>query len=428
MTQHAAGQRAGQAAVSSIQQQHAMQQMAATLGGGRGGLDAAQEQAAAAAAAAANSQYLILRVERSNPLPMALNALASASPEELRRELKVAFPGRRAWTRGVRKEFFQLLVEQLFSESFGMFVNVNKGALVAEQLWFSKDCVWSDDEFELTGTLISLAVYNGVLLDLHFPHVVYKKLIALDSPQRRPLTLSDVASLDGDLAKGLTQLLEYEPAGDVEAVFCLNFEVTWTSFGATHRAELVEGGAGVAVTGGNRERYVERYVQWLLRTASSSSSAPSSAASIKSCSAAAPAAAVRGAAAASGRHLAAPAAGRGSEAIVSGTPQLDFRRRGPWQPTRAVFCDHPAVRLFWEVVLEDRNFDEQKRCSRSHGLHQGAHRGLGKPSKVQRSGPDSASSDSPPASRSFFPSTPSEKMARCSSSLARSKQACRAAG
>ena len=146
---------------------------------------------------------------------------------------------------GVRKEFFQLLVEQLFSESFGMFVNVNKGALVAEQLWFSKDCVWSDDEFELTGTLISLAVYNGVLLDLHFPPVVYKKLIALDSPQRRPLTLSDVASLDGDLAKGLTQLLEYEPAGDVEAVFCLNFEVTWTSFGATHRAELVEGGAGV---------------------------------------------------------------------------------------------------------------------------------------------------------------------------------------
>ena len=59
---------------------------------------------------------------------------------------------------GVRKEFFQLLVEQLFSENFGMFVNMNKGSMVAEQLWFSKDCVWSDEEFMLTGMLIGKSV------------------------------------------------------------------------------------------------------------------------------------------------------------------------------------------------------------------------------------------------------------------------------
>ena len=31
--------------------------------------------------------------------------------------------------------------------------------------------------FELIGTLIGMAIYNSVLLDLHLPTVVYKKLL-----------------------------------------------------------------------------------------------------------------------------------------------------------------------------------------------------------------------------------------------------------
>lgn len=34
--------------------------------------------------------------------------------------------------------------------------------------------------FELTGTLIGLAIYNSVLLELHFPKVIYKKLLDED--------------------------------------------------------------------------------------------------------------------------------------------------------------------------------------------------------------------------------------------------------
>lgn len=34
-------------------------------------------------------------------------------------------------------------------------------------------------EFELIGKLLGLAIYNSVILDVHFPRVVYKKLMGI---------------------------------------------------------------------------------------------------------------------------------------------------------------------------------------------------------------------------------------------------------
>ena len=81
-------------------------------------------------------------------------------------------------------------------------------------------------------------------------------------------------------------------------------------------------------------------------------------------------------------------------------------------------ADHPAVRLFWEVVLEDLNFDEQKQLLMfATGSIKAPIGGLGKlPFKVQRSGPDS---DKLPTSHTCFntlllPEYASRgKMARC---------------
>ena len=54
--------------------------------------------------------------------------------------------------------------------------------------------------------------------------VVYKKLLPAAS-SHKSLTLGDVASLDPELARGLEQLLDFEPAEQVEHVFCRNFKV-----------------------------------------------------------------------------------------------------------------------------------------------------------------------------------------------------------
>ena len=236
-----------------------------------------------------------------------------------------------------------------------------------------------------------------MLLDLHFPSVVYKKLVSTpDSTQ--PLTLSDVASLDSDLARGLTQLLDHEPASEVEDVFCLTFEVTWESFGVTNRAELIPGGVSISVTGDNRKQYVESYVRWLLEDSVEQQFSAFKRGFDK---------VVLGDAGANSSQPSRPTAlhllrAEDLEAIVSGTPQLDFRALRSVTTYEGGFDDqHPTVRHFWDVVLEELNIDEQKGLLMfATGSIKAPIGGLAKlPFKIQRSGPDS---DTLPTSHTCF--------------------------
>jgi hypothetical protein len=59
--------------------------------------------------------------------------------------------------------------------------------------WFKPDP--TDDqiaisEYKLVGMLLGLAVYNSVILDVHFPLALYKKLMTV------PVTLQDLRQLD----------------------------------------------------------------------------------------------------------------------------------------------------------------------------------------------------------------------------------------
>lgn len=46
------------------------------------------------------------------------------------------------------------------------------------------------EEYRLVGRLIGLAIYNGVILDVHFPMALYKKLKSV------PVTLEDLREVD----------------------------------------------------------------------------------------------------------------------------------------------------------------------------------------------------------------------------------------
>ena len=375
----------------------------------------AQEQAASASVAQLGlfamfnpgllpaAQFLVLRVERERLLEMALGTLAHASPFELRKELKVVFEGEAGVDAGgVRKEFFQLLIEQLFAEQYGMFSRVGLGSAVGERVWFNRDCDWCGEEFELVGLLVGLAVYNGVLLDVHFPSVVYKKLLPLGSPHRR-LSLLDVASLDPTLAKGLRDLLDFPDAGAVEDTFCRTFEVEWESFGAMRRAELVPGGRDVAVTGANRADFVERYLSWLLEDSVAASFARFKRGFDR---------VIGGGPGAHGAHGGAQGGTQGAtlgllraedlEAIVAGVPTLDFKALQAVASYEGGFhAEHPTVAAFWRVVLERLSGDEQRKLLMFvTGSIKAPIGGLGKlPFKLQRGGPDS---DQLPTSHTCF--------------------------
>jgi HECT-domain (ubiquitin-transferase) len=43
--------------------------------------------------------------------------------------------------------------------------------------WFNSLSFENDGQFMLIGIVLGLAIYNGVILDVHFPLVVYRKLL-----------------------------------------------------------------------------------------------------------------------------------------------------------------------------------------------------------------------------------------------------------
>lgn len=116
-----------------------------------------------------------------------------------------------------------------------------------------------------TGLLCGLAIYNFTIINLPFPLVLYKKLLA------EPVLLDDLDGLcpttmryklkcsfhvDTKIffvvsSRSLHSLLEYE-GEDFEDVFCLSFVVSRELFGSLVTSELKPGGTNIIVTQKNK--------------------------------------------------------------------------------------------------------------------------------------------------------------------------------
>ncbi|CAH0391811.1 unnamed protein product [Bemisia tabaci] len=190
--------------------------------------------------------------------------------KDLKKKLKVSFisePGLDMG--GLTKEWFLLLIRQIFHPDYGMFVYHPR----SNCYWFSVAQIENLQEYNLIGVLMGLAVYNSIILDLHFPTICYKKLL---SPPivpinvssvgiiRRP-TIEDLAQIMPDISKSLTELLIYE--GNVEDDLCQTFQVSFEEFGRVETFPLKESGESIAVTNENREEYVQLYLDWVLNKA-----------------------------------------------------------------------------------------------------------------------------------------------------------------
>jgi len=198
--------------------------------------------------------YLVLRIRREYLIQDTLTQLAhlSTEPDNLKKELKVKFENEEAVDEGgVQKEFFQLIVRELFDPKYGMFI-LNTST---RTYWFN--CGSTDfEEYKLIGTILGLAIYNGVILDVHFPFFLYKKLTGL-----KP-TLEDLKSVNPGLSDGLKKLQDYP--GDVEADIGGYFQISYEEFGVTKYSELKPQGASIPITNVNRREFVDLYIKYFL--------------------------------------------------------------------------------------------------------------------------------------------------------------------
>lgn len=104
-----------------------------------------------------------------------LNALTKPGVN-FRKPLKVSFVGEPGVDEGgVQKEFFMIIIRQLFDPNYTMFTYNEKSRMY----WFNGHTLESNIKFELVGIILGLAIYNTNILGLHLPHACYKKLLKM---------------------------------------------------------------------------------------------------------------------------------------------------------------------------------------------------------------------------------------------------------
>ncbi|GIL61242.1 hypothetical protein Vafri_15644 [Volvox africanus] len=119
--------------------------------------------------------FLDISVRRASILADTAQQLASRPPHHLKRPLRVSFVSQGVAEEGVdqggvSREFFQLLVAEIFQPQYGMFTYSEE----SRTFWFNTSACLEDGaagEFRLVGLVLGLAIYNGVILDVHFPQV-----------------------------------------------------------------------------------------------------------------------------------------------------------------------------------------------------------------------------------------------------------------
>lgn len=201
--------------------------------------------------------FLRLKVRRDHIMDDALVRLEMISmenPSSLKKQLFVEFEGEEGVDEGgVSKEFFQLVLEEIFNPDIGMFTYDDETKL----FWFNSSSLENDAQYNLVGLILGLAIYNYCILDVHFPMVVYRKLMGKRG------TFADLEDSHPVLYQSLKELLDY--TGNVEEDMSLTFQISHTDmFGSVVLFDLKEDGEQIPVTKENRQEFVNMYTDYIL--------------------------------------------------------------------------------------------------------------------------------------------------------------------
>lgn len=237
------------------------------------------------------NQYLNLKIRRECLVEDSLKSVSEivgTGGEEIKKGLRIEFKGEEGIDAGgLRKEWFLLLVREVFNPEHGWYFlplvlclsNIPTGMFIYDDdsqfCYFNPNSFETTDQFFLVGVVLGLAIYNSTILDVAFPPFAFRKLLAA-APAAAPgstshvkptmtYSLEDLAEFRPSLAHGLRQLLEFD--GDVENVFCRDFVADVERYGEIMQIPLCPNGEKKAVTNANRREFVDLYVRYLLDVA-----------------------------------------------------------------------------------------------------------------------------------------------------------------
>ncbi|KAJ6648241.1 Ubiquitin-protein ligase E3A [Pseudolycoriella hygida] len=202
--------------------------------------------------------YLNLKVRRDNIIDDALvelELIAMGNPKDLKKQLVVEFIGEQGIDEGgLSKEFFQLVVEQIFNPDYGMFTYQEDTRTV----WFNSTSFENEAQFTLIGIVLGLAIYNNIILAVNFPMVVYRKLMGCKG------SFADLEDFNPAFSNSLKSMLNYQES-DMEEVFTQTFQIMYKDvFGNTMTHDLKPNGSEIFVNQDNKQEFVDLYTDYLL--------------------------------------------------------------------------------------------------------------------------------------------------------------------
>lgn len=194
-----------------------------------------------------SSPYLKLKVRRDNIIDDALvelELIAMSNPKDLKKQLVVEFVGEQGVDEGgVSKEFFQMIVDEIFNPDYGMFVQQDE----THTMWFNSISFENEAQFSLIGIVLGLAIYNNIILAVNFPMVVYRKLMGIKG------SFADLADWNPIIYNSLKAILDYD-GDDIEDVFMQTFRISYQDvFGNVLTHDLIENGDLILVNHDNKQ-------------------------------------------------------------------------------------------------------------------------------------------------------------------------------
>jgi ubiquitin-protein ligase E3 A len=202
--------------------------------------------------------FLYISVNRHNLLDDSMEKLGKIK-QNLKSPLKIEFIGEEgADEGGVKNEYFSLVTKAIFNPYLDMFLPKNLG----RYYWFNGFSYEIPLRFEFVGMLLGLSLYNSVHLDLHFPDIIYKKLLLRNYEEDYGIEIvEDLKEIEPDVYRTLKDILTTsEDVAEIELYFNIELE----SFGEKIVEELVEDGHQIKVTNDNREYYCLLYADYIL--------------------------------------------------------------------------------------------------------------------------------------------------------------------
>ncbi len=220
------------------------------------------------------SQYLVLKVRRECLVEDSLRSVSEVvgtGQDDIKKGLRIDFIGEEGLdSGGLRKEWFLLLVRDVFDPEHGLFVYDEE----SQYCYFNPNSFETSDQFFLVGVVLGLAIYNSTILDVALPPFAFRKLLASAPNYTGPATssvrsththtLEDLAEFRPSLAHGLKQMLDFD--GNVEETFCRDFVAVVERYGHLDQVPLCSNGENRPVTNGNRYEFVDLYVKYVLDT------------------------------------------------------------------------------------------------------------------------------------------------------------------